>query len=283
MQWHAIAVPSTVLFHAMRNDDDTDVESARTVSESEQEFLERSLLAAAADQNSRESGSSLPEAMMNEETSRPTSSRRPKNPQQATPALFVPWQAIAEQLGIPGEQEVPSEDLRTMFQTAIGILPTEHQRRFHELQGQAFDRIPRGRIPVETVAPIVLASMYETHPWVPFGESILWHMAQSYQFWLATPESPPPSRIQINCGGLGGGSLDSPTTPTFHCTHPRVNGTCVYGPSLAPADRYSGQVTEVAAGHTSSLHELATLMSYTKDPLRKLGNTRIRPCSHLVP
>ena len=157
-------------------DDDTDVESARTVSESEQEFLERSLLAAAADQNSRESGSSLPEAMMNEETSRPTSSRRPKNPQQATPALFVPWQAIAEQLGIPGEQEVPSEDLRTMFQTAIGILPTEHQRRFHELQGQAFDRIPQGRIPFETVAPIVLASMYETYPWAPFWESMLWHM-----------------------------------------------------------------------------------------------------------
>ena len=44
-----------------------------------------------------------------------------------------------------------------------------------------------------------------------------------------------------------------------------MNGTCVYGPSLAPADRYSGQVTEVAAGHTSSLHELATL-SYTTNP-----------------
>ena len=114
--------------------------------------------------------------MMNGETSRPTSSRRPKNPQQATPPLFVPWQTIAEQLGIPGEQEVPSEDLRTMFQTAIGILPTEHQRRFHELQGQAFDRIPQGRIPFETVAPIVLASMYETHPWAPFWESMLWHM-----------------------------------------------------------------------------------------------------------
>ena len=88
-------------------------------------------------------------------------------------------------------------------------------------QGQPLLRPnPLGKLPVETVAPIVLASMYETHPWVPFGESILWHMAQSYQFWLATPESPPPSRIQINCGGLGGGSLDSPTTPTFHRTHP---------------------------------------------------------------
>ena len=260
--------PPTALFPHERTEEDTDVESARTVSETDQTFLERSLLAAAADQNSRESGSSPPETLQIEELPRQRDNRYPATPQMATPALFVSWQEIAQQLGIPVEHEAPVEDLRTMFQTAIGILPTEHQRRFHELQGQAFDRIPRGRIPVETVAPIVLASMYETHPWVPFGESILWHMAQSYQFWLATPESPPPSRIQINCGGLGGGSLDSPTTPTFHCTHPRVNGTCVYGPSLAPADRYSGQVTEVAAGHTSSLHELATLMSYTKDPYK---------------
>ena len=60
--------------------------------------------------------------------------------------------------------------------------------------------------------------------------------------------------------------MSSPTTPTINCTHPRVNGTCVYGPSLTPADRYSGQITEVAAGHTSSLHELAILMSHTTDP-----------------
>ena len=86
----------------------------------------------------------------------------------ATPALFVSWQEIAQQLNIPVEHEVPVEDLRIMFQKAIGILPTEHQRQFHELQGQAFDRIPQEKIPVETAAPIVLASMYDTHPWVPF-------------------------------------------------------------------------------------------------------------------
>ena len=40
----------------------------------------------------------------------------------------------------------------------------------------------------------------------------------------------------------------------------------MYGPSLAPADRYSGQVTEVAEGHTSSLHELTTLLSHTANP-----------------
>ena len=82
-------------------------------------------------------------------------------------------------------------------------------------------------------------------------------MAQTYGFWLTTPQEPLPAIIRINCGGLGGGALSTPTIPTVNCTHPRVNGTCVYGPSLAPADRYSGQITEVAAGHTSSLHELA--------------------------
>ena len=150
-----------------------------------------------------------------------------------------------------------------MFHTAIGILPIEEQRTFHHLQGMAFSRTPQLKAPVETVAPLVLESMYETHPWAPHA------LAHGTVLWLLAHcpfESPPPSRIQINCGGLGGGALDSPTTPAFHCTHPRVNGTCVYGPSLTPADRYSGQVTEVAAGHTTSLHELAMLMSHTTDP-----------------
>ena len=203
---------------------------------------------------------------MTEELSCPKNSRRPINPQLATPALFVPWQEIAKQLDIPVEHEVLTEDLRAMFHTATGILPIGEQKAFHQLQGIAFSQIPQQKAPVETVAPLVLGSMYETHPWAPHWETMLWHMAQSYGFWLTAPESPPPSRIQINCGGLGGGTLDSPTTPAFHCTHPRVNGTCVYGPSLTPADRYSEQVTEVAAGHTTSLHELAMLMSYTTDP-----------------
>ena len=67
LQWHAIVVPPTP--HA-RKEEDTDVESARTVSETDQTFLERSLLAAAADQNSRESGSSPPETLQTEELPR---------------------------------------------------------------------------------------------------------------------------------------------------------------------------------------------------------------------
>ena len=64
--------------------------------------------------------------------------QRPMNPQLATPALFAPWQEVAKQLDIPVVHEDLSEDLRTMFQTAIGILPTEDQREFHQLQGIVF-------------------------------------------------------------------------------------------------------------------------------------------------
>ena len=105
------------------------------MSESDQDFLERSLLAAATGQNSRESGSGLPEGLMAEAQAGLTNSRRPSNPQLTTPPLFVPWQEIAKQLDIPVEHETHTEDLRALFQTAIGILPTEHQREFHRLQG----------------------------------------------------------------------------------------------------------------------------------------------------
>ena len=178
----------------------------------------------------------------------------------------MPWQEIATQVGIPVEHEASTEDLRAMFNVAIGALAVDEQREFHQLQGAMFCQIPHDKAPVETTASLVLDSMCEVYPWVPHWEKLLWHMAQSHGFWLTAPKEPLPDIIQINCGGLGGGTLSSPATPTINCTHPRVNGTCVYGPSLTPADRYKGQITEVAAGHTSSLHELAILMSHTTDP-----------------
>ena len=48
--------------------------------------------------------------------------------------------------------------------------------------------------------------------------------------------------------------------------NPRVDGTCVYGPSLAPVDRPGEKITGVAAGATTCLHELAMLMSLTVQP-----------------
>ena len=63
LQWHATATPPSALFLGAHGEDDTDIESARTPSEPDQDFLERTLLTAATDQNSRESGSSLPERL----------------------------------------------------------------------------------------------------------------------------------------------------------------------------------------------------------------------------
>ena len=60
-----------------------------------------------------------------------------------------------------------------------------------------------------------------------------------------------------------------PAIPTFHCTNPKVDGTCVYGPSLAPVDRPGEKITGVAAGSTTSLHELATLLSLTSQPCER--------------
>ena len=88
LQWHAIVVPPTVLFPNAGKEDDSDVETAGTVSETDQNFLERSLLAAAADQNSRESGSSPPETWQADGLPRQKDDRSPATPQLATPALF---------------------------------------------------------------------------------------------------------------------------------------------------------------------------------------------------
>ena len=262
LRWRAITRPTTQLFQTADTSEDSELETPRTPSESNQDLLTRQLLSAATDRDSRESRSCQGKGRTESDARHP----RPVDPQSANPPLYVSWQSVTSQLGIPCEHEALAEDLCTMFQTALGILTTEEQRAFHQVQGDAFCSIPRKRAPVESVGPVIQESLLRTCPWVPFWENILWRMAQTYGFWLTTPDSPPPSKVHINCGGLGGGALQSPKGPTFHCTHPRVNGTCVYGPSLAPADRYQGQVNEVAAGHTTSLHELAMLMIHTTDP-----------------
>ena len=146
----------------------------------------------------------------------------------------MPWPEIATQVGIPVEHEASTDDLQAMFNVAIGALAVDEQREFDQWPGAM---VPQDKAPVETIASLVLSSMYEAFPAVPHCDKLFWHMAQSHEFWLTAPVEPPPNIIQINCGGLGGGTLSSPTTPTINCTHPRVNGTCVYGPSLTPADR----------------------------------------------
>ena len=120
--------------------------------------------------------------------------------------------------------------------------------------------------PTIQVASLILNghenSMERTRLWA----LVLRHMSAHQGFWLTTTIAPPPDCLQIQCGGLGGGTLGGPDVPTFHCTNPRVHGTCVYGPSLAPVDRPGEKITGVAAGATTCLHELAMLMSLTIQP-----------------
>ena len=68
------------------------------------------------------------------------------------------------QLGIPAEHEAPTETLRDMFQTALGILTVDEQREFHQLHGATFSQLPHNRAPVETTALQILCSMYDVHP-----------------------------------------------------------------------------------------------------------------------
>ena len=98
--------------------------------------------------------------------------------------------------------------------------------------------------------------MEKTRLWA----SVVRLMADHRGFWLTTTVAPPPDCVQIQCGGLGGGTLGGPDAPTFHCTNPRVDGACVYGPSLTPVDRPGEKSTGVAAGATTCLHEIAMLM-----------------------
>ena len=161
LRWHAISVPSTALFPVTRHEEVSDVESVGTVSESNQAFLERSLLAAVADQNSRESGSSPSGSQQNDAQSDRKVSCRPANPQQATPALFVPWQETATQVGIPAEHEASTDDLQAMLNVAIGALAVDEQREFDQWQGAMVGQIPQDKAPIETIASVVLHSMCE--------------------------------------------------------------------------------------------------------------------------
>ena len=71
----------------------------------------------------------------------------------ATPALFVSWQDVAQLLNIPVEHEAPVEDLRTMFQKAIGILPTEHQRQFLNCKARHSIESPKEEYQLKLLSP----------------------------------------------------------------------------------------------------------------------------------
>ena len=106
--------------------------------------------------------------------------------------------------------------------------------------------------------------------WDDKWETLLWHMVCCCKFWLGVP-TPSPDAVQINCGGREEAPWTGPLPP-FHCAQKRVSGNCVYGPALSPADQAGEKTVGIAAGHTTSLHELAMLLSLTADPSERWKN-----------
>ena len=104
------------------------------------------------------------------------------------PFLFVPWSTIAQGMGIPVAHEELTADFSVMFRHAIGILSTNDLRIFQSQHGAAFDRIPT------QTEPLILGAIYAVHPWTDHWETLLWHMAQHYTFWLQAPLEPPPAK-----------------------------------------------------------------------------------------
>ena len=259
MRWHTIAVDPPL--KPLGDDDlsDPEIVPVEAPTESNQEFLVRTLLQAADDQNSQESRSQATD----------TAHSQPPDPQRDAPRLFVPWSVVAQSVSIPEVQADPPSNLQNAISHAVEPLPEQERKKFraaHETTLQAIPTLPE---PVETLAPLVMDAIYTSGRRSGQWETVLWHMAMHHRFWLTAPYDPPPDCIHIHCGGLGGGTLGGPNIPTFHCTNPRVDGTCVYGPSLTPVDRPGETVTGVAAGSTTSLHELTMLMALTSQPCER--------------
>ena len=207
MQWHTIATDPQ---HTPRGGGtlvDPDLEPFEPPQETNEELLVRQLLQAATDQNSQECGS---QAADRSHLSLP-------NPQMCAPYLFVPWNTVAKQVGIPDVQAAPLPNLRDGVLHAVGLLPERRQKEFHAAFREAIASIPTLPEPVETLASLILSVQVKSIEKTRLWASVFRHMAEHQGFWLTTPIAPPPDCVQIQCGGLGGGTLGGPDVPTFHC------------------------------------------------------------------
>ena len=213
MQWHPQV--AATLGHTPP---DPDVEPVAPLRETNSELLVRQLLQAATDQHSQECRSQA--------VTKPTSSGL--DPQMQQPCLFVPWKRAAELIGIPAVQAVPLPNLREGVLHAVNLLPEPQQQEFRAAYTDAVESIPTLAEPVETLAPLILEDRVKKASQHHLWALVLKHMAEHHGFWLTTATAPPPDCVQIHCGGLGGGALGGSDAPTFDCTNPRVDGTCVY-------------------------------------------------------
>ena len=112
--------------------------------ETNEEFLVRTLLQAADDQNSQESGSQATDL---EHSQLP-------NPQRDAPRLFVPWSDVARSVGIPEMQIEPPSNLRSVV--SHELLPEQEQKKFRAEHGTTLQAIPTLPEPVEALAPLII-------------------------------------------------------------------------------------------------------------------------------
>ena len=81
-------------------------------------------------------------------------------------------------------------NLLDMILQAMGIFHTEEQRSFRSRNRALFDQLRGQSKPLESLAPNILEAIYDGRPWNDKWETLLWHMAQHYKFWLVVPPAP---------------------------------------------------------------------------------------------
>ena len=173
------------------------------------------------------------------------------------PCLFVSWKTVTEQVGIPAVQAVVAQLARWSFACSQPSPRTPTARVPCGLHGMQSIPTLAESVEPSTINPGRSRKKCQPEPFM--GTSPQAH-ADHHAFWLTTA-TVPPLIVYRFIGGLGGGALGGSDASTFDCTNPRVDGTCVYGPSLAPVDQPGEKVTGVAAGATTCPHELAMLIS----------------------
>ena len=194
------------------------------------------------------------------------------NPQLLSPPLFVPWNRVAELRGVAAvhadKKACPHAELMTALDQPKCMF-AEEKDLFLAANAELLSCIQGRVMPLEQIAPQVLQAIHQGQQAEFSWTDLLWTVAQRNEYWVDRNSPDLPSVFQINCGGLGGGALDSDIPPHFHCTCPPVGESQVYGPSLSPADIAHNNHYEVAAGSTTGVHELAILLQRTQDPCQK--------------
>ena len=279
LRWRAIDKPPTELFPGSFQGDSlsccpgasgvNDTESVTTPSSDNSEARARNLTRAVA------------RALGEDVTMAPTVSHAPMemepepvvvSPQLAPPLLFVSWDQVAEERGLPtwhkDGDSCPSDEIDKAL-AQPGCLSSGEKELFLAANQALLQRLRNQVMPLEHIASDVFQAIYQQQQAEFSWNTLLWKVAQRNQFWIGYDALPLPHLLQINCGGLGGGTLDGSVPPHFHCTCPQVGDSQVYGPSLSPADVVQKERTEVAAGSTTGIHEVATLFSHIQDPCKR--------------